>query len=87
MPSLNPEALDVLTRTVTAFMTFDEMVDPEHRLANYFPTLDDRDPATQLLADAYDQYQIEHGDPRRAWRGSHFHGVPCFLLSRAGQRP
>lgn len=87
MPSLSSEALDLLTRTVTAFRTFDEMVDAEHRLcADYFPILDTRDPATQLLADLYDQYQAEHCDPRRVWRGSHWDGIPCFLISQAGRR-
>ena len=58
--------LDTLTRELTAFNTFAEMVDsaPQYR-----PTIMPRDMRHVDLADAYDAYQAARGDERRAYRG------------------
>jgi hypothetical protein len=70
MLQLSTEALDTLTRAATALNTFAELVDAGHRKHDWFPTLTTSDPEVQLLADLYDEWQEQHGDPRRAWRGT-----------------
>lgn len=74
------EGLDELTRTVTAFQTFRELLEAP---GGYRPTLwtkrRDCDPLTgeareqagkiRALADAYDQAQANRGSDRRAYRG------------------
>jgi len=59
--------LDQLTRDLTAFNTFREMLDTS---SSYRPTILPRDVRYVLLADAYDVAMIGRGDPRRAYRGS-----------------
>lgn len=63
--------LDWLTRRLTAFASFDEMLEAP---GGYRPTMiiqrgNARDWRWQLLADAYDLGQIKRGDPRRVYRG------------------
>lgn len=60
--------LDALTRELTAFNSFSELV---NAAGQYRPTILPRDARHIDLADAYDAFQSELGDPRRAYRGSH----------------
>jgi hypothetical protein len=62
---LNPERLDQLTREITAFEDFKDMV--ENTYPSYSPTL--LGARARELADGYDAAQAARGDPRRAWRG------------------
>lgn len=57
---------DALTRRVTSFRSFDELVDA----ADYVPTLAGEDAQELELADLYDAAQARRGDTRRAYRGS-----------------
>ena len=68
--------LDNLTRDLTAWSSFDAMLDA----VAYRPTLAVRPynrssaeirraARTEVLADAYDAAQAARGDPRRAYRG------------------
>lgn len=73
-PAAIANLADKLTRELTAFRSFDEMLTAP---GNYRPTLmchpDDfssRDGCRLMyLADLYDAAQRERGDPRRAYRG------------------
>jgi hypothetical protein len=69
--------IDTLTAKLTAFSTFDELVNTH---PNYRPTLLARYGAdTIALADAYDFHMAHIGDPRRAYRG---HIAPSVRLTR-----
>lgn len=62
--------LDGLTKQLTGFACFTDMVDT---VATYRPTLlvrSGKDWRYELLADAYDEYQHRQRDPRRAYRGA-----------------
>lgn len=58
--------LDTLTRTLTAFATFQDLLDAQ---GGYRPSLVKRDAQTFALANAYDAAQSKRGDSRRAFRG------------------
>ena len=57
--------LESLTRKLTAFCTFEELLD---RGGHYVPTFDCTNPDCTRLADLYDQEQERRGDDRRAFR-------------------
>ncbi|HQT96853.1 MAG TPA: hypothetical protein PK416_03105 [Thermodesulfobacteriota bacterium] len=57
--------LDSITRDKHTAVSFDELINSP---GNYRPTLDVRDEATLMLADAYDAAQASRGDSRRAFR-------------------
>lgn len=65
-PAPRADNPDALTRAVTSFGTFAELVDEP----GYFPTLAGEDYEEQTLADAYDAAQVARGDARRAYRGA-----------------
>ena len=58
--------LDQLTRALTAFNTFRELLETSD---NYRPTIYQTTPDHVKLSDAYDLAQIGRGDPRRTYRG------------------
>ena len=59
--------IDALTNELTAFATFEDMLNAE---GGYRPSFYvEYDPRFRELADAYDKAQAERGDPRRAYRG------------------
>jgi hypothetical protein len=62
------QILDDLTRRLTAFESFREMV--SDTAPQYRPTIRPRTFRERVLADAYDMAQERRNDPRRAWRGS-----------------
>lgn len=64
---LESATLDVVTRDLTAFPTFAEMVNAQ---GGYRPTIREETALHILLANAYDKYQANRGDSRRAHRGS-----------------
>ena len=84
--SLSAEALDTLTQAATALDSFAELIDADDRKHGWFPTLNRDDPATQLLADIYDETQAFRGDPRRAWRGTHPDLAVPLVIQRAQRR-
>ena len=57
---------DSLTAELTAFGTFEELLDTS---PNYRPTIYPRDERHVALANAYDAAQLARGDARRAYRG------------------
>ena len=72
------QQLDVITREVSAFSNFAELVDSDHhyeadgtrKYNGYRPTiLADKGPRLVFLADAYDLYKSAQGSDRRAYRG------------------
>jgi hypothetical protein len=65
--TLDSVTLDVVTRDLTAFPTFSEMVNAQ---GGYRPTIREETALHILLANAYDKYQTNRGDSRRAHRGS-----------------
>ncbi len=58
---------DELTRKLSAFGSFNELVNGTH--PSYRPSLTQQDTDTQRLADLYDLAQAAKGDDRRAFRG------------------
>ena len=59
--------LNALTNELTAFTSFEDMLNAE---GGYRPSFYVQyDPRFRELADAYDKAQEERGDPRRAYRG------------------
>lgn len=59
--------LDAITNELTAFASFDALLNAE---GGYRPSFYvEYDPRLRKLADAYDKAQTERGDARRAWRG------------------
>ena len=74
-----PHPMDALTRELTAFDSFDALV---NAAGNYRPTILPRHGMRYVdLADAYDAFQADRGDPRRAWRGG---GAPTPVLTESG---
>jgi hypothetical protein len=77
---LYSSTLDKLTRELTGFDTFAQMLNAG---GDYRPTIlpqpDDR--RYEMLADAYDGEQEYRGDPRRAYRGQRPHS-PAVLSVR-----
>lgn len=63
---LAPASLNDVTNHLTAFTTFDALLNA----INYRPTMLQQDGLTAILANTYDAYQAERGDPRRAFRGT-----------------
>jgi hypothetical protein len=64
----NTKFLDGLTRKHTAASSFAELTRLE---GDYFPSLyhTDDDPELKALADAYDEFMIAAGSPKRVFRG------------------
>lgn len=61
--------LDVMTRELTAYASFDELVTNRDRDDGYRPTMrPDIDPRYTVLADAYDAAQAARGSRLRAFR-------------------
>ena len=61
-------ALDKLTRSVSAFDTFWDLMETNR---NYTPSIySSRGLAYEVLANEYDKAMERKGDSRRAWRGS-----------------
>lgn len=59
--------LDILVNELTAFASFEELLNAK---GGYRPSFYvEYDPRFRELADAYDKAQAERGDPRRAYRG------------------
>ena len=75
---VHPE-LDKLTRDVTAFNSFAELV---NAAGGYRPTILPRDRQHIDLADAYDAFQAERSDARRAWRGTAYQNNPLNAARR-----
>jgi hypothetical protein len=63
---MNIEALDHITRNLSAFESFQDILDAQ---GGYRPSIYLVSPASWTLAEAYDKAQEERGDPRRAFRG------------------
>jgi hypothetical protein len=61
----NAASPDFLTRTHTAFRSFDELLNAP---GGYFPSLNVGKTGIKLLADHYDHAQAARGDSRRAFR-------------------
>lgn len=61
----NAASANFLTRTHTAFQSFDKLLNAP---GGYFPSLNVGKPAIKLLADEYDKAQAARGDGRRAFR-------------------
>lgn len=57
--------LDQICQFHTGFHDFFDLVDSHQ---DYRPSVDMGIPEMRILADAYDSYQEEHGDDRRAYR-------------------
>jgi hypothetical protein len=76
--------LDVATRELTAYADLADFLTDRGLNTGYFPTCYvGKDPRMELLADAYDTFQAQRGDARRAYR--HFeHDRP---RKRGGRRP
>jgi hypothetical protein len=64
--STNP--FDQLTRDLTAFNSFAELIDISDS-DSYRPTILPRDEQYIALADAFDAAMVVRGSTRRAWRG------------------
>ena len=62
---LDRDVLDCITRDMHAARSFDALLDAG---GNYRPTIDVRNTAGLMLADAYDAAQEARGDQRRAFR-------------------
>lgn len=58
-------SLDVLTKRLTMFDTFGELLDAP---GGYRPTFNPRTRTGRMLADAYDRAQQQRGDGRKAFR-------------------
>ena len=77
-PLLKVIIAESLTRSLTAFSSFEEML----TAPNYTPSLNCTDPDRARLADLYDQEQERRGDDRRAFR----YGSPEIRTARLYQR-
>jgi hypothetical protein len=60
--------LDAIVTDLTAFHSFFDLVDAQ---GDYRPTINIDDGRLRILADAYDKFQENRGDDRRAYR---YHG-------------
>lgn len=63
---MNITKLDQITRQLTAFRSFQDLLDAE---GNYRPSIYLQTWESWTLAEAYDRAQEGRGDPRRAYRG------------------
>ncbi|MDA8122272.1 MAG: hypothetical protein M0Z38_06875 [Deltaproteobacteria bacterium] len=63
--TLDRDVLDCITRDLHAARSFDALLDTE---GSYRPTIDVRNSAGLMLANAYDAAQEARGDQRRAFR-------------------